>query len=313
MILCAGLSPAWQQVLVFDRFRYGEVNRAAESHWFAQGKVLNAGVAAHSLGGPSKTLAVVGGPPRESIEREFSALGVPHRWVVTESATRVCTTILDRTTGRMTELVENARPIRPEELDEFRRAYVEEAAEARVVVLTGSLPAGVPESFYRELVAATTCPMVLDFRGVGLLGCLDLHPRVVKPNREELSQTVGRPLTDDAALLDAMRDLNRRGARWVVVTQGAGPVWVTSESETYRLTSPSVGRVVNPLGSGDCLAAGMAWAIAGGRTMLEAVRIGVAAALENLAQLEIGRLDSVRVLRQADRVRVEPWGSTCTR
>ncbi|MEN6407994.1 MAG: PfkB family carbohydrate kinase [Thermoguttaceae bacterium] len=313
MILCAGLSPAWQQVLLFDGFRYGQVNRATESHWFAQGKVLNAGIAAHHLGEPSLTLAAVGGPPLEAIEREFAVLGAPHRWVVTKSATRVCTTILDRSTSAMTELVENARPIRPEELDEFRRVYAEEAAKADAVVLTGSLPAEAPDRFYRELVERTACPVVLDFRGAGLLGCLDLRPMVVKPNREELSQTVGRPLTGDAELLDAMRGLNHRGARWVVVTQGAGPVWITSDSKTYRLTAPPVSRVVNPLGSGDCMAAGMAWAIGRGRPLVDAARIGVAAAVENIARLEIGRLDPDSVRRQADRVRVEEIGSTCMR
>ena len=57
MILTAGLTPAWQQILVFDSFRPGEVNRARESHWCASGNVFNAGIAAHHLGGPTLTLA----------------------------------------------------------------------------------------------------------------------------------------------------------------------------------------------------------------------------------------------------------------
>ena len=73
--------------------------------------------------------------------------------------------------------------------------------------------------------------MVLDFRGDGLLSVLDLKPYVVKPNREELGQTVGRSLDDDADLLAAMRELNRLGAQWVVVTQGAKAVWVSSSEQ----------------------------------------------------------------------------------
>ena len=101
----------------------------------------------------------------------------------------------------MTELVENGRPLRPEELDAFRRAYAEEASKADVAVIAGSLPAGTPSSFYRELVERTPCPAVLDFRGEGLLACLDLKPLVVKPNREELAQTTGSPIHDDRQLL----------------------------------------------------------------------------------------------------------------
>jgi len=305
MILSAGLTPAWQQIMVFNGFRLGEVNRASEVRWHAQGKAINAGIAAHHLGGPSLALAPVGGPSLTLIEREMNELGVPHRWIVTESSTRVCTTILDRATGTMTELVENGRPLRPEELANFRRAYAEEAAKADVVVIAGSLPTGTPSSFYRELVEQTSCPVVLDFRGEGLCDTLDRKPLVVKPNREELAQTVGHPLDDDRRLLDAMRTLNHRGAEWVVVTQGAGPVWVTSASNAYRFVCPTVDEVVNPIGSGDALAAGIAWAIRDGRSVPEAVKLGIAAAVENLRRLETCRLDLSRVLRQATEVRSE--------
>ena len=155
MILSAGLTPAWQQILVFDRVRWGEVNRAREAAWCGSGKVLNAGVAAHRLGGPSLTLAPLGGMPLGEIDREFAELGVPRRWTKTRAATRVCTTLLDRTSGQITELVENGRPLDPSELKAFRAAYSEEAARAEVVVLTGSLPDGAPLALYRDLVAGT--------------------------------------------------------------------------------------------------------------------------------------------------------------
>ena len=154
-ILCAGLSPAWQQLMVFRSFRYGEVNRAAEVHWLAQGKVINAAIAAHHLGGPALAVAPLGGSPLALIERELAELGLARRWVVTQLPTRVCTTILDQATETMTELIEESRPLAPAELDEFRRVYAEEAARAAVVVLTGSLPIGTPSSLYRELVERT--------------------------------------------------------------------------------------------------------------------------------------------------------------
>jgi len=72
---------------------------------------------------------------------------------------------------------------------------------------------------------------------------------VVKPNREELAQTIGRAIDDDRQLLGAMRSLNRRGAQWVVTTQGERPVWVTSASQTYCLHWRTVDKVVNPIGS----------------------------------------------------------------
>ncbi len=304
MILSAGLTPAWQQILVFDRVLWGEVNRAREAVWCGSGKVLNTGVAVHRFGGASIALAPLGGLPRVEIDREFAELGVPRRWVETEAATRVCTTILDRATGRNTELVENGRPLHESEYGAFLAAYAEEAARAEIVVLTGSLPGGAPVSLYRDLVSCTRCRMVLDFRGDGLLSVLDLKPFVVKPNREELGVTVGRSLDDDADLVAAMRELNRRGAQWVVVTNGSHAVWVSSAEHVYRLMPPRISEVVNPIGCGDCLAAGIAWATRRGDSIVEAVRFGIGAACDNLGKLLPGRVERECVAAWAEKVRM---------
>ncbi len=309
MILCAGLTPAWQQILVFDSLRYGEVNRAREVHWCASGKVFNAAIGVHHLGGPTLALATVGGLPVGQIEEEFDAMGLPYRWVTTQAATRVCTTILEEATGTMTELVENGRPVTHEELAAFRQAYAEEAARADIVILIGSLPAGTPQSFYRDLMKCTPCPAVLDFRGEGLMSVLDLKPYVVKPNREELARTIDRSLDKDEDLLSAMRMLNARGAQWVVITQGAGPVWVSSKSKAYRLFPPEVKPVVNPIGCGDAMAAAIAWATREGRPAIEAVQLGIAASAQNIRQLLPCRLDLTRLLGEVATVRVEEVSS----
>ncbi len=307
MILSAGLTPAWQQILVFDAFRYGEVNRAAEVHWCASGKVFNAGIGVHHLGAKSLTLATAGGPLLVLIRAEMGSLGVPLDVVETECSTRVCTTILDRATGTMTELVENGRPVTDSELDRYAARFAETVAKAEALILIGTLPHGTPSSYYRRLLCRASCPSVLDFRGEGLLGVLDLQPTVVKPNREELAQTVGRQLGTDDALLDAMRSLNALGAHWVLVTDGPRAVWLTSRAETYRFHPPAVLRseLVNPIGCGDSMAAAVAWALCQGLPMPEAVRLGIAASVDNLRQLLPCRLDPQRVRAIARTVRVE--------
>jgi len=305
LILSAGLTPAWQQILVFDRVRWGEVNRALEAVWCGSGKVLNVGMAVHRLGGPSLTLAPLGGSPHKEIDREFADLGAPRRWIETRAATRVCTTFIERDTGQITELVENGRILDERELNAFRTVYAEEAARAEVVVLTGSLPSGTPVSLYRDLVVCTHCPMVLDFRGEGLLSVLDLKPYVVKPNRQELGQTLGRSLESDADLMAAMRRLNRLGAQWVVVTQGAQAVWVSSSDDAYRLMPPRIADIVNSIGCGDSLAAGIAWATRRGDSIIDAVRLGIGAACDNLGKLLPCRLKWEKVVDLASKVVVD--------
>ena len=193
MILSAGLTPAWQQIMIFQGFRYGEVNRAAEVHWLAQGKVLNAGIAAHHLGGPSLTLATArraaAGPDRPRVRRNWACRGggsSPNR--PPAYAPRSSTA----PTGAMTELVENGKTataggigrVPPRLRRRGRNGPRWQSSPVRC-------RRARPHRFYRELVERTPCPAVLDFRGEGLLATLDLKPLVVKPNREELAQTVG--------------------------------------------------------------------------------------------------------------------------
>ena len=309
MILVAGLTPAWQQIVLLDRLRIGEVNRAREVHWCASGKVLNVGLALTALGAQSRTLSVLGGRSGTLIEAEFATSGVPARWVHDPATTRTCTTIIERSTGEITELVENAAMIEARSCDAFIDALREEAQFAKWIVLSGSLPpiAGRPSNLtlYREMLERlpSAAKVILDIRGPEMLECLNHRPFLVKPNWEELGMTVGRKLKDVASLIGAMRELNSLGAEWVLVTHGGGEVWLSSMAELWRFTPPQI-PVVNAIGCGDCLTAGMTASLAEGHDLPTAVCHGIAAAGDNATQLLPARLCPSRVAALAERVGV---------
>ena len=91
MILAAGLSPAWQQIVLLQELRLGEVNRAQEVHWCASGKVGNVAIALQHFGqganhsaasSATALLTVRGGTTGESLQRELEAWKIDGRWVV---------------------------------------------------------------------------------------------------------------------------------------------------------------------------------------------------------------------------------------
>lgn len=296
MILCCGLSPAWQQVLVFDRLEPGAVNRAREAFWCASGKVLNVARAAEQLGASAVAIFPAGGLSGAAMRRDLAKSNLAERGIETAAPTRVCTTLIDGRTGEVTELVENAGPITAAELAAVQRAFRIEVGAARAVVLSGSLPAGTPNEFYRELLALVPAgvPTVVDARGPELWAALSAAPTVVKPNRAELAQTLGRPLATDAELQLGLAELRARGAQQVVVTQGAQAVWRAGADGTRQLLPPKV-HVVNPIGSGDCLAAGLAVALAAGRPIEDALRLGMAAAADNARHLHPAQITTAGV------------------
>jgi len=320
MILAGGLSPAWQQILVFERLQFGEVNRAVEVNWCGSGKVLNvgralAGLAAepaalqvqstHSQSIPFQTLTVLGGPASAAIQAEFAADHVPLEIMPSVVPTRVCTTVLDRAADQTTELVENAAPLPPQELKSYAARFRELAATADTVILSGSLPTGAPATYFAELLGEYRGRVILDVRGPELLAALPLRPWLVKPNRNELAATFNRAIASSADLLAAMREVNDLGAKWVVVSSGSGTVWMTSDRETFRLQPPKLEHVINPIGSGDTLAAGIAWSTIRGEAPQQAVRLGIAAAAANAEGLLPARWQVGRVAELLEQVTVE--------
>jgi tagatose 6-phosphate kinase len=284
VILAAGLTPAWQQILVFDRLVTGHVNRARSTLWCGSGKVLNVGAALHHLGAESRTLSPLGGATGEQIRGDFARRGIAARWIETKTPTRVCTTLLDQATGTTTELVENSSPLLAEELGAFVDAFAEESQAADTVVLSGSLPNGTPSSVYRRLLERTSARAILDVRGRELIECLPLKPFLVKPNREELAATVGRPLQSEASVIEAMSELRNVGVGWVVVSEGAEPLLALGPDGLHRIEPPSVA-VVNPIGCGDSLTAAIAAQLQAGRSPLDAIHFGVTYAARKAATL----------------------------
>lgn len=284
MILAAGLTPAWQQILSFDRLVAGEVNRAQQSLWCGSGKVLNVGAALHHLQAESRTLCPIGGLTGEQIKGDFARRGILARWLSIAATTRVCTTLLDRSTGVTTELVENSSPLSELELQLYLDAFAEEAKLATLVVLSGSLPKQTPCEFFRRLLERTNVPAILDVRGRELVECLPVQPLVVKPNREELAMTVGRSLESEDEVIGAMEEVRALGAQWVIVSGGPNPLLALGPNGLERVAPPSV-RVVNPIGCGDSLTAAIAAKIAIGWRPLEAIGFGVGYAARKAATL----------------------------
>lgn len=308
MIVVAGLTPAFQQIMIYDSLLPGEVNRARDVRWCASGKVLNVAIALARLGGPLLTIAPLGGLAGRTIEREFEENDVPARWVFVRAATRVCTTLIEREHNRTTELVENARPLSEEEQHLFAEAFAPALHGASYIVFSGSLPDGTPSTYFLDLVDRGQIPgkqLILDIRGPEMIAVLPRRPLLVKPNRDELELTLGRKLASDADVLAAMRGWNAQGAEWVLASDGPRPSLLSTAREAYRLTPSAVEKIENPIGCGDVLTAGIAWGLRAGRSMVEAVQLGMGAAAENLTELLPARIDAKRAFERARGVTVE--------
>jgi tagatose 6-phosphate kinase len=200
--------------------------------------------------------------------------------------------MIDQSRQTATELIEESRPLPLAVYDLLLAKLKARLPRAGALVLSGTPPPDAPQQFYADCVAlAGDLPLILDARGEPLAQALQRHPFVIKPNRIELSQTLGADLDNESGVRAAMREMIACGARWVIVTSGTAPTLLSDGARFWKVATPQVS-AANPIGSGDALAAGLAVGLVRGQTVPDACLLGVACAAANAMTPHAGHVRS---------------------
>jgi len=307
MILCIGTTPAAQRVMVFPDLTLDAVNRAVTTLDGAAGKSINVAKVLRSLGEQPVAVGFLGGDRGQQVRAALQSAGVEHEFINVAPQTRQCITVIDRSAGTHTELVEESRPVTPPDYDQLLAIIRRRIHTARVVVMSGTITPGGPVDFYfrcTEWAREAGALPILDAQGPPLLEALKAGPALVKPNRPELAATVGQEIINEAALKSAMRTLCERGAGSVVVTAGKDPALAFDGRSFWRINSPRI-QAVNPIGSGDSFTAGLVARLMRGDDLGEACRWGAAAGAANALTLQAGEVRPGDVQRLVKEVSVE--------
>ncbi|MDF2826715.1 MAG: pfkB [Mycobacterium sp.] len=156
--------------------------------------------------------------------------------------------------GTVTKVNEPGPQLSPDECDRLTAAVTDQLAGARWLVCAGSLPAGIPAHWYAEL-AALGVPVAVDTSGAPLAESLAAEPAVVKPNLHELAELTGVVPATLGEVVDAAREVRRRGAATVLASLGAdGAVLVDADGALWG--QAPVTQVVSTVGAGDAMLAG---------------------------------------------------------
>lgn len=286
----------------FDRVTIDAVNRARAVREYASGKSINVARVVQALGARALAMGFAGGDRGEALLHDLDRAGIEHCFVRVVPQTRLCTTVVDHASGTVTELVEESAPVEPSCYDRLVGLAEARLDDAEVMVLSGSLPPGAPDDLYGRLARSAMAvgkPCIVDARDQPLLRAAEAGATLCKPNLDELSATVGHRIDSDDDVLDACRRLVDRGVQWVLVTHGRHPTRLSDGRSLWRIPVPMV-KVVNPIGSGDSVAAGIAVGLARGLAMPDAAKLGVACGSANaMTELtaEVHLEDVERLLR----------------
>ncbi len=222
----------------------------------------------------------VGGEIGELLRRCVSLEGI--HTIVTEIAheTRENFTVFEESTGREFRFVLPGPPLSE---NEWRRCLDLAAGlipHPRYLVVSGSLPTGVPDDFYVHLTRLARgwgAKVVLDTSGPALGATLQEGVYLVKPSLREFRELLGEPLREEADWVAGCRRIIDGGqAEIVALTLGERGAIVAAGDAVWRARPlPITPR--SAVGAGDSFLGAMIWQLAGGASLDQAFRYAVAA------------------------------------
>jgi tagatose 6-phosphate kinase len=302
------LNPALDITHEVEGVDWSGVNRPGQVRVRPGGKGLNVARTLLAIGAPARVLGLAGGGTGAEVTSALAGLGVPATFTPVGGETRRTFAVVDTRHGRTALFNEPGPEVTADEYAAFLVTYEKALADSAAVVLSGSLPRGLPAGAYAELVAAAAAagvPAVLDTHGEALARGAAAGPAIAKPNLAELEALTGRGLAgsagpDLAAVSAAATQLRSSGPDAVVVSLGPAGLWAATGTGAWRAVPP--GEVFrNPTGAGDAVTAGLARGLVldqpWPQRLRHAAALGTAAAAAPVAG-EFSAEDYARVLAE---------------
>lgn len=309
LIVTLTINPAIDRIVTVDRLAFEDRAYILSSRESPGGRGINAACVIHSFDGPTSAVITSGGESGKRLEQQLDCCGFPVVVVPIRNPIRTNLTITDKQ-GLTVNLNEAGPHMDADEVASLENAVRERLSGARWLFMGGSLPPGVPASFYGKLIAMARKKKVktlLDADGDALREGIEAKPTVVTPNQQEAERLLSRALLTRTHFLEAAQRIRAMGAESVVLSLGSrGAVGAFSDGMLEALP-PRVDAVC-PIGSGDALAAAYTWAIARKPDTADALRWGVASgtASARLPGMTFATLpQATEIYRQVEVRRVE--------
>lgn len=292
------LNPAVDLACTVPEFTTARVNRVVSSRTDAGGKGVNIARLLRQFGLPVTATGFLGQDNPHIFEKLFNDMGIEDAFVRVPGKTRIGIKILDPIAHTTTDL--NFPGLSPGEthMAALFDVVEQQLPDAAVVVIAGSVPACLPPKTVGRLVAtikARGVKVFVDTSGPALGHAIAAKPTLIKPNVDELSEYVGRSLTEVGEIQDEARKLLDTGIETVVVSLGErGALFV--EREAILFTTPPSIEATSTVGAGDAMVGSLAAGLVLNLPLAERARLATAVSAAVVSQSGPGlpSLDEVK-------------------
>lgn len=277
MIVTVCMSPCTDVTIEVDSFNVGKTNTVKRKALTFGGKGLNVAIGVKRLGKDCHAMGIMYNDNGYLFENALDKENVPFTFVWNKGRARENYKFIDRR-SMLTEVNDVGEEVAQERLDEVLSMLRMLSEKSNVAVLSGGLPRGVEPSYYGQLVKAVNgnCMKIVDASGARMFAALNEGVDLVKPNIEELENTLGKQIETKEDMLAGCYELIERGAKRVLLSLGKHGAVITDGRENYFCKSFNVA-VNSTVGAGDGMVAAAAVQLEQGAPLSEILRAGVAA------------------------------------
>jgi 1-phosphofructokinase family hexose kinase len=301
VIACPNLS--LDRTMLVEGLALGRVHRSARSDIRGGGKGVNVARALRHMGRESLVIGLAGGRTGEAVVGLLQDEGLALVALDSPGETRSCLSVISD--GSMTVFNESGPRLDEVVWSRYEAAVLEGLADGDLLVCSGSFQPGTPDDAAARLVAGARergCLTVCDTSRAHLARALAARPDIIKPNLPEalgvLGETDGEPVEAGADALQraqgAALRLLERGPRIVIVSAGEAGLVYATEGRAHTVEAQRV-NVLNPVGAGDCLVAGVALELSRGASLHDALLTGTAMGAAGCETFAAGSVDPERV------------------
>lgn len=307
-VVTVTLNPALDKTALIENFEPAKTNRSRLVSYEAGGKGINVAKFLHELNYPVIATGFIAGQNGLLIKKALQQKGIPQDFVEIPGETRVNLKVIDPVNQTETEINEPGFTVRPEDLQDLENKLDALLGNCRLLVLSGSLPGGVPGDIYASLIDRARnrgIAAILDAEGEALKQGLRAAPLLVKPNKFEAETLLEEKLFTPVDAARAGAKIRQLGPELAVISLGPlGAVGVDKEGAVWA--QPPRINGVSTVGAGDSMVAVLARALSEGIGLREVLPQAVAAGTW-LAAHRAGRkeLDLENLTRQVKIVALE--------
>ncbi|MHC0053679.1 1-phosphofructokinase family hexose kinase [Actibacterium sp. D379-3] len=283
-ILTVTLNPAVDLATSAEHVEPGPKLRCDLPQTDPGGGGINVSRAVRILGGQTRALVAIGGPTGKKLRQLLVEEGIAILPFRAPGETRQSLAVTDRSTGQQYRFVLPGPVWDAERLEAILSAISDAVPDEGFVVLSGSLPPGIPADFATRVcirLQDRRARVVVDTSGAPLHHLAEVPgpaPYLLRMDDEEAEELAGRRLPTRADSADFAAELVARGAaKVVIVARGADGSVLAAEGVRLHAAAAPV-EVKSKVGAGDSFVAAFVLALARRQDFGTALQLGAAAA-----------------------------------